>query len=95
MLQLLVRDVLQDVVEVLKRRAAEHGRSAEVEHRIILKEALRAGWAGFRARAAALPEETQGASRSHRRSLYGKIGMGVRIAVRAPPLAGCVRLLTA
>jgi hypothetical protein len=28
-------------VEALKRRAAEHGRSAEAEHRIILEEALR------------------------------------------------------
>jgi len=36
--QLLVRDVPQDVVEALKRRAAEHGRSAEAEHRIILEE---------------------------------------------------------
>ena len=41
--QLLVRDVSRDLVKALKRRAAEHGRSAEVEHRIILKEALRAG----------------------------------------------------
>jgi len=47
MAQLLVRDVPQDVVEALKRRAAEHGRSAEAEHRIILEEALRAGRAGF------------------------------------------------
>jgi plasmid stability protein len=40
--QLLVRDVPLGVVEALKRRAAEHGRSAEAEHRIILEEALRA-----------------------------------------------------
>jgi plasmid stability protein len=58
--QLLVRDVPQDVVEALKRRAAENGRSAEAEHRIILEEALRAGRAGFRERAAALREETWG-----------------------------------
>jgi len=45
--QLLVRDVPQDVVEALKRRAAEHGRSAEAEHRIILEQALRPGRAGF------------------------------------------------
>ena len=58
--QLLVRDVPQDVVEALKRRAAEHGRSAEAEHRIILEEALRPGRARFRERAAALREETRG-----------------------------------
>jgi antitoxin FitA len=58
--QLLVRDVPQDVVEVLKRRAAEHGRSAEAEHRSILEESLRAGRAGFWERAAALREATRG-----------------------------------
>jgi len=58
--QLLVRNVPQDVVEALKRRAAEHGRSAEAEHRVILEEALRAGRAGFWERAAALREETRG-----------------------------------
>jgi len=58
--QLLVRDVPQDVVEALRRRAAEHGRSAEAEHRIILQEALCAGRAGFWERAAVLREETRG-----------------------------------
>jgi plasmid stability protein len=48
------------VVEALKRRAAEHGRSAEAEHRVILEETLRAGRAAFRERAAALREETRG-----------------------------------
>jgi len=57
--QLLVRGVPRDVVEALKRRAAEHGRSAEAEHRI-LEEALRAGRAGFWERAAALREATRG-----------------------------------
>ena len=58
--QLLVRHVPQDVVEALKRRAAEHCRSAEAEHRIILEEALRPGRAGFWERAARLREETRG-----------------------------------
>jgi antitoxin FitA len=58
--QLLVRDVPQDVVEALKRRAAERGRSAEAEHRIILEEALRPGRAGFWERAAKLREATRG-----------------------------------
>jgi antitoxin FitA len=60
MAQLLVRGVPEDVVEALKRRAAEHDRSAEAEHRIILEEALHAGRAAFRERAAALREETRG-----------------------------------
>ena len=58
--QLLVRDVPQDVVEALKRRAVEHGRSAEAEHRVILEEALRPGRIGFWERAAKLREETRG-----------------------------------
>ncbi len=60
MAQLLVRDVPQDVVDALKRRAAEHGRSAEAEHRRILEEALRQGRTGFWERAAALREQTRG-----------------------------------
>jgi plasmid stability protein len=58
--QLLVRNVPHDVIEALKRRAAEHGRSAEAEHRVILEEALRAGRAGFWERAAALRAATRG-----------------------------------
>jgi plasmid stability protein len=41
MAQLLVRDIESDVVRELKMRAARHGRSAEEEHRQILREALR------------------------------------------------------
>lgn len=58
--QLLVRDVPPDIVEALKRRAVEHGRSAEAEHRIILEQALRPGRANFWERAAALREKTRG-----------------------------------
>ena len=43
MAQLLVRDIESDVVRELKIRAARHGRSAEEEHRQILREALRPG----------------------------------------------------
>ena len=53
MAQLLVRDVPQDVVDALKRRATENGRSAEAEHRLILEQALRPGRADFWERAAA------------------------------------------
>ncbi|MES2260174.1 MAG: DNA-binding protein [Pseudomonadota bacterium] len=35
--QLLVRDLEEEVVEALKRSAAAHGRSAEAEHREILR----------------------------------------------------------
>ena len=37
MAQLTVRNVAQQVVRSLKRRAAAHGRSAEAEHREILR----------------------------------------------------------
>jgi antitoxin FitA len=60
MAQLLVRDIPRDVVEALKRRATEHGRSAEAEHRAILEEALRPERAGFWERAAKLREEMRG-----------------------------------
>lgn len=60
MAQLLVRRVPEDVVEALKHRAAEHGRSAEAEHRVILEEVLRAGRSGFLERAAKLRAEISG-----------------------------------
>jgi antitoxin FitA len=40
MAQLLVRNLEADVVRKLKLRAARHGRSAEEEHRQILRDAL-------------------------------------------------------
>lgn len=41
MADLLVRNLDEKVVQALKRRAAEHSRSAEAEHRAILEAALR------------------------------------------------------
>ena len=41
MAQLLVRKVTDDVVKALKQRAAKNNRSAEQEHREILRSALR------------------------------------------------------
>lgn len=38
--QLIVRNLEEEVVRELKLRAARHGRSAETEHREILREAL-------------------------------------------------------
>ena len=58
--QLLVRDVPLDVVEALKRRAAERGHSAEAEHRAILEQALCPGRDDFWEAAAKLREETRG-----------------------------------
>ena len=40
MAQLIVRNLDEDIVARLRRRAAEHGRSTEAEHREILREAL-------------------------------------------------------
>lgn len=40
MAQLIVRNLEDDVVQALKERAGRHGRSAEAEHREILREAL-------------------------------------------------------
>lgn len=40
MAQLLVRNVSEEIAKLLKKRAAEHGVSAEEEHRRILEEAL-------------------------------------------------------
>jgi plasmid stability protein len=38
--QLIVRNLEEEVVHELKLRAARHGRSAEAEHREILRDAL-------------------------------------------------------
>lgn len=38
--QLIVRNLDEDVILALKRRAARHGRSSEAEHRAILREVL-------------------------------------------------------
>jgi plasmid stability protein len=40
MSQLIVRNVDPSIVSALKLRAARHGRSAEAEHRELLREAL-------------------------------------------------------
>ena len=52
--QLTVRKVATELVRTLKLRAAAHGRSAEAEHREILREALIEGEADFAARAKSL-----------------------------------------
>ena len=54
MSQLTVRNVSAQIVRNLKQRAAAHGRSAEAEHREILRKALLGGEEDFTARAKAL-----------------------------------------
>ena len=58
MSQLIVRNVGQEIVGALKRRAARHGRSAEAEHREILRVALREDVerASFKAALASMPD---------------------------------------
>ena len=38
--QLIVRNLADELIQALRRRAARHGRSAEAEHREILRETL-------------------------------------------------------
>ena len=54
MAQLTVRKVSDEVVGALKRRAAAHGRSAEAEHRDILRASLFGAREDFATRAGAL-----------------------------------------
>ncbi|MBV8441000.1 MAG: hypothetical protein JO312_10665 [Hyphomicrobiales bacterium] len=54
MSQLTVRKVSVELVRTLKQRAAAHGRSAEAEHREILREALLEKESDFAARSEAL-----------------------------------------
>ena len=54
MARLTVRNVSEKVVDALKRRAAANGRSAEAEHREILRASLLGAETDFAARAAAL-----------------------------------------
>jgi plasmid stability protein len=58
MSQLIVRGIGPEIVRALKRRAARHGRSAEAEHREILRSALRGdlGSGSFKALVASMPD---------------------------------------
>lgn len=53
-----MRNIGEEIVRALKRRAARHGRSAEAEHREILRIALRedADRTSFKAALAAMPD---------------------------------------
>jgi len=56
--QLLVRNLDEDIIERLRRRAASHRRSAEAEHREILRAALRppTGAASLKVHLLAMPD---------------------------------------
>jgi plasmid stability protein len=56
--ELIVRNLEDDLVAALERRAARHGRSAEAEHRAILREVLAGEREGLRFKAllAAMPD---------------------------------------
>ena len=58
MKQLVVRNLDDATVRALKRRAARNGRSAEAEHREILRDALRAeaANASFKGFLASMPD---------------------------------------
>jgi len=58
-LQLTVRGLDPALVAALKRRAAEHGRSMEAEHRELLREALTPGRKNFWQRADAIRSRTR------------------------------------
>lgn len=58
MSQLIVRNIEPGVVTALKQRAARHGRSAEAEHREILRNALMTEQSGgsFKELLASMPD---------------------------------------
>ncbi len=66
MVQLMIRDVPDEIAAALQKRAARNGRSAEAEHRAILEdtlvrdEALKTGRSDFWERAARMREELRG-----------------------------------
>lgn len=60
MASLHVRNVENEIVLRLKERAARNGRSAEAEHRALLREALKADGMGFDELAAMLRTQTAG-----------------------------------
>jgi plasmid stability protein len=67
--QLIVRDIEKALVDLLKRRAAEHGRSAEAEHREILRAVLQpAAAVSLRAHLLAMPDAGDDADFAIKRS---------------------------
>jgi antitoxin FitA len=77
MRQLVVRNVAPEVVARLKRRAAEHGRSAEAEHRKILEVALfdTSGGRSFKALLAEMPDVGDDADYERRPSRRRRVAL--------------------
>jgi plasmid stability protein len=73
--QLIVRNLAADLIQALRRRAARHGRSAEAEHREILRETLGPEVArqSFKAFLARLPDVGTDADFAPRRDLPRKV----------------------
>ena len=71
MSQLIVRNVEHEIVRALKRRAARHGRSAEAEHRDILRTTLQEDMTSgsFKALLASMPDVGTDADFSVQRDL--------------------------
>ncbi len=90
MAQLTVRKVPEDVVRALKLRAAQHGRSAEAEHRALLEQFLRPAddfWKRVDAARAAHKAQAEDqldrpASRISRFSLDGVLVIDASVAVK-------------
>ena len=66
MVDLTVRNVSEEVVSALKRRAATNGRSAEAEHRELLRAALLVPNKDFARRAKALRQRLNSSDDSAR-----------------------------
>jgi plasmid stability protein len=66
--QLLVRGVPDKIIATLKKRAKQHGRSAEAEHRTILEQALKPSADQFWKEADRIRTELQEAGRTFRDS---------------------------
>ena len=64
MADLTVRNVSEEVVDALKRRAAANGRSVEAEHREILRSVLLGGNQDFATRARALRQRLRSSADS-------------------------------
>lgn len=73
--QLIVRNLADELIQALRRRAARHGRSAEAEHREILRETLGPDVArrSFKSFLATLPEVGADADFVARRDLPRKV----------------------
>ena len=59
MAQLTVRNLSGDLVRSLRVRAAQNGRSAEAEHRLILDQALKSDWTAWWERVDAFRSKTK------------------------------------